>query len=499
LIASEMDKPLEQLVEACAAYHRDMALAHIDTLPGEARSSRVAEAVRRGAEICSVSALQSLQTHVTEAPAASQSILRQLQSWARTMYLRGAMLPHQLALQTQQRSAVCTVDDEAIPLLSSFAAMAMETRRDRRASIEAAVSEQLDDMSALFDAQFKALCQAAEEIGYTSLEHLWADLLPSDLAAQQEDALCLLKATEDVYTDLLTWAVRQRLRIPPGQLHRHDILALFTLPDYQKYYQPGAMIDGLQTCLREMAIDPNADGRITLRQRSAATGFPEAAAVQIPDEVVLSYGQVAGLKASEAYASAFGRALLWAYTSPQLPSLIRQLGDAALPISSAQLFAEMVALPGWLHAYLHITVDRHYWLWHRLDRLYRFRRQLGRFLFAYQMSSMESVAGAQDAYREIMMDACQVDYAPAYCWVDWDWSFASFAMLRGWRLSYLMLDTIRLQIGDDWYRNPESGGWLRDHWSAAVGSRIEDLYQQFAYADWTPELFAEALGREASG
>jgi hypothetical protein len=244
-----------------------------------------------------------------------------------------------------------------------------------------------------------------------------------------------------------------------------------------------------------MDIDPNADGRMTSRQRPATFGFPEAVAVQIPDEVVLPYGQVAGLKASEAYASAFGRALLWAYTSPELPLIVRQLGDDALPISSARLFAEMVALPGWLQHYLRVTTDRHYWLWHRLDRLYRFRRQLGRFLFAYQLLSMDSVAGARDAYREIMMDACQVDYAPAYCLVDWDWSLASFAMLRGWSLSYLMLDTIRLQLGDDWFRNPDSGEWLRDYWSTAMGTSVEELLQRFAYVDWAPELFAEALGR----
>jgi hypothetical protein len=37
-------------------------------------------------------------------------------------------------------------------------------------------------------------------------------------------------------------------------------------------------------------------------------------ALHIPDEIVLSYAQVGGLKSAEAFASASGRALLWAYT-----------------------------------------------------------------------------------------------------------------------------------------------------------------------------------------
>ncbi|MCZ6874482.1 MAG: hypothetical protein O7G88_13300 [bacterium] len=491
-----MESPLERFVQTCTTYQCETALAYINTPPGETRTAGLADAVRHAVEVCSISELQMLETHIAEASVASQPVLRRLQAWGRTMYLRGVMLPHRTEMQALQRSAICIVDEEPIPLLSSFAAMAMETRRDRRASIEASVSEQLDDINGLFDTQFKALCQAAEEAGYTSVEKMWADILPGDLAAQHEQAVCLLKETEDVYTDLLTWAVKQRLRIPPGQLRRHDILALFTFPDYQTYYQPGALIDCLPVCLQEMDIDPYADGRLALRQRPATFGFPVAVAVQIPDQVVLSYSQVAGPKASEAYASAFGRALLWAYTSSALPLTVRQLGDPAVPISSAQLFAEMVTAPSWLRHYLRVTVDRHYWLWHRLDRLYRFRRQLGRFLFAYQLSSMDSLAGAQDMYREIMMTACQVDYTSAYCLVDWDWSFTSLAMLRGWSLSYLLLETVRSQFGDDWFRNTDSGVWLRDYWATAVGGEVEELYQQFSYIDWTPELLAEALGRE---
>jgi hypothetical protein len=494
-----MESPLERLLQTCTTYQREAALAHIDTLPGETRTSRLADAVRHAAEVWSSSELQMLETHITEAPAASQPVLRRLQAWGWMMYLRGVMLPHQTQMQALQRSAICIVDEEPIPLLASFAAMAMETRRERRVSIEASVSERLEEINESFDTQFKALCQAAEEAGYMSLEKMWADLLPGDLAMQHEQAVCLLKETEDVYADLLAWAVKQRLRIPPGQLRRHDILALFTFPEYQTYYQPGALIDGLQVCLQEMDIDPSADGRLALRQQPATFGFPEAVAIQIPDEVVLSYSQVAGFKASEAYAGAFGRALSWAYTSSALPLTVRQFGDPALPISSAQLFAEMVTTPRWLHHYLRVTVDRHYGLWHRLDRLYRFRRQLGRFLFAYQLSSMDSLAGVQDMYREVMMAACQVDYTPAYCLVDWDWSFTSLAMLRGWSLSYLLLETVQLQFGDDWFRSPDSGVWLCDYWATAVGESVEELYQRFSSIDWTPERLAEVLGREEIG
>jgi hypothetical protein len=493
------DAHQERLVQACAVYQREVALAQIDAPPGEERLARVAGAVRRGAEVCSVDELQALQDRMDEAPASARAALRRLQAWGLETHLRQAILPQQQAIQARQRSAVCVVDEESMPLLASFTAMAMEKRRDRRAAIEAAVGEQLASVNALFEVQFKELCRVAASLGYASLAALWADILPVEPAAQQDEVDQILEETQEVYTDLLAWAVKKRLDVPPGQLRRHDILALFTFPEYQQYYQPDALISRLQACLHDMGVDPHADGRIVLRQCSPAFGPPMAVAVQIPDEIVLMYNQVSGVKGAEAYAGAYGKALLWAYTSPELSVVSRLLGDAALPTSSAQLLAEMVALPGWLHHYLRVHVDERYWPWRLLDRLYRLRRQLGRFLYAQYISTSESLAGAQEAYREIMMNACQVNYHPAYYLTDWDWAYTSLTYLRGWKLAYLLLETLRQQFADDWFRNPDSGVWLQEYWHSALGESVEALLQGLGGVAWDTTLFVEALINETMG
>lgn len=484
---------LERFVQACVAYQRDVAVARIDFPPGAVRTDRMADAVRRGAEVCSVGELQTLQSYIAEAPTVSQEALQRLKAWAVDMHLRGVVLPHQQEIQAKQRSTTCIVDEEPIPLLSGFAAMAAENRRDRRAAIEAAVGEQLEDCHALFGTQYKELCRAVERLGYTSLEALWADILPVAPATLQDDVVRFLEETRDVYTDLLTWAVRRCLGVPPGQLQRHDILRLFIFSEYQSYYQPGVMIPVIQACLSDMGIDPCADGRLVSRQCPPEFGLPAAVAVQIPDEIVLTYSQVSGLKGAEAYASAYGNAFLWAYTSPKLPLLIRLLGDVAFPISSAQMLAEMVALPGWLSHYLRVTVDANYWPWRRLDRLYRLRRQLGRFLYAQYVATADSLAGAEEAYREIMMDACQVDHHPAYYLVDWDWTYTSLAFFRGWRLAYTLLDALRQQFAYDWFRNPDSGPWLREFWGVALGENADELPEQLGVVPWDVTWLAEFI------
>ena len=489
----EVDSAPEHLIQTCAAYQRDVALIHLDTPPGEAREARLAEAMARGAEACTTTALEALQSQLTAAPASHQETLRRLRGWALAMHVQHALLPGQREIHTWQRTAVCLVDDEPIPLRASFTAMATETRRDRRAAIEQAVCLQLGDLNELFEAQFTGLTSLTEHLGYASPEVFWTDALPAEPAAHQDLATHILESTREVYVDLLTWAVRRRLRLPPGQLRRHDIFALFTFPEYQSYYQPGTVIPGLQTCLRAMGLDPYAEGRLTWRERAAHFGPPAALALDIPDEIVLSHAQVSGLKGAEALASASGRALLWAYTSPGLPLVSRVLGDPAWPESNAQLWAELLADPRWLHHYFAVSVDANYAAWHRLDRLFRLRRHLGRFLYTRYLYTTNSLAGASEAYRDIMMDACLVDYPQEYYLLDWDWQYTSLTALRGWSLTYALLGMLRAQFAADWFRTPDAGEWLRQYWHSALGERVEALRDQLTGSAWDGELFAAAL------
>jgi hypothetical protein len=218
-----------------------------------------------------------------------------------------------------------------------------------------------------------------------------------------------------------------------------------------------------------------------------------ALALHIPDEIVLSYAQVGGLKGAEAFASASGRALLWAYTSPELPLSSRVLGDPALLDSNAQLLAELIADPRWLHHHFRLSVDQNYTAWRCLDRLYRMRRHLGRFLYTRHLYTTKSLAGAGEAYRDIMMDACHVDYPQEYYLLDWDWEYTTLTLLRGWSLTYALQRVLGEQYAEDWFRNPDAGEQLRQYWQSALGERLEDLRDRLLGTAWDADLLATAL------
>lgn len=491
------DSP-QQLLDACKTYHRNVALAHLDTPPGSMRDVRVAEAAAQTEPACTIPALRAFAQHHANAPAAQQSALRRLNAWGLGMHVHQRLRPAWQAAQSRFDDATCYVEEEAIPLRHAFAYMAAERRRDQRAAVESAVVAQLGTVNESFEANFEAHRRAAADLDFETPDGLWRRIAVMDAAAQQNAATEVLAETRELYVDLLAWAVRQRLHLPLSQLRRHDVLALFTFAEYQPYYQPGALVPAMQACCRHMGLDPNADGRLTWRQRPGHFGPPQALALHVPDEVVLAYPPVSGVKGAELWGGALGRALAWVHADPDLPLAHRLLADPAIVESSACLLAELAAHPGWLRHYLSVHVDENYRLWRRLDRLYRLRRQLGRFLFTRHLYTADSLAGAADIYRDLMMEACCVDYAPEYYLLDVDWCYESIAALWSRSLACLLLETLHRQFAADWFRNPDSGAWLRHYWSGALGESVSGLLQRHDAPEWTAALFAEMLSEERS-
>ena len=250
----------------------------------------------------------------------------------------------------------------------------------------------------------------------------------------------------------------------------------------------------MQACCRHMGLDPNADGRLMWRERPTHFGPPEACRLRVPDEVVLSYPPVTSVKGAELCAGALGRALLWVHADTDLPLACRLLADPAIAGANAQLLTDLAAHPDWLRHYLAVWADEDYGLWRRLDRLYRLRRQLGRFLFTRHLYTAGSLAGAAETYRDLMMEACCVDYAPEYYLLDVDWHYESVAALWSQNLELVLLENLRRQFSADWFRNPESGDWLRQYWSSALGESAQDLSQRYLNgSEWSAALFAEML------
>src|SRR5688572_761234 len=121
-----VDNLPERLLQTCVAYRRQFAMIHLDTPLGDTREARLAEAMVPVADVCTPTTIEMLQRLRTEIPAAQQGAYQRLYAWALDMQVRSALLPMHREIQTRQRTAICLVDQEPIPLRASFAAMAAE-------------------------------------------------------------------------------------------------------------------------------------------------------------------------------------------------------------------------------------------------------------------------------------------------------------------------------------------------------------------------------------
>jgi hypothetical protein len=117
-------------------------------------------------------------------------------------------------------------------------------------------------------------------------------------------------------------------------------------------------------------------------------------------------------------------------------------------------------------------------------------------LYTRYLYTTTSLAGAADAYRDLMMAACHVEYSQEYYLLDWDWDYTTLMVLRGWSLTAALLGALRAQGAPEWFRHPAVGEWLRQYWESALGARVEDLRDRLLGTTWDAELFATALVRQ---
>jgi hypothetical protein len=95
----DADSQLQQYLETCIAYHRNVALIGLDEPLGERREARLVEAIEQGAELYSEPALADLQHLIDETPEAQRAPWQRLRAWGLMMSVRTVMLPHRRALQ----------------------------------------------------------------------------------------------------------------------------------------------------------------------------------------------------------------------------------------------------------------------------------------------------------------------------------------------------------------------------------------------------------------
>ena len=310
---------------------------------------------------------------------------------------------------------------------------------------------------------------AFEEISGVSL---------TDLSAQ---CTAFLRETQPIWDETLPHYLRKSLGITPSEATRSDALFLLRASEYDAAFPGNAVQSSIWRQLKEMNVDPLADGRIIydVGDRSGKRARAFCAPTRVPEEVYLVLRPHGGQSDYTTLLHEAGHALHFANVRPDYPFEYRWLGDNSVTEAYAMLFDHRIQDKGWLLRYTELgsgKVDDFLRL-AGFGELHYLRRYCAKLI--YEVEAYGDSADwneLPDLYVETLTGATNFQYRSADAFIDFDPRYYSTRYLRAWQLQAVLNESLVERFDIDWYRNPAAGPWMvRELWAEGQRETAEEL------------------------
>ena len=297
---------------------------------------------------------------------------------------------------------------------------------------------------------------------YNAAFELLSGISLGELRAQCEQ---FLKDTQALWDDLMPEFTRRVLGIDPATATRADALALFRARDFDRYFSPDAMEREISRQVREMGVDPRANGRIVFDtgDRPGKRSRAFCSAVRVPDEVYLVLRPHGCQTDWNTFMHELGHSLHFAYMRPDLPFEYRWLGDNSITEGYAMLFDHLMQDPGWLARYTELSggAVQAFLRSAGFEELQFLRRYCAKLVYEIELHGANANWSAlPDLYVERLTGATNFRYDPSDAFVDVDPRYYAARYLRAWQLQALITETLVERYDADWWRNPRAGPWI---------------------------------------
>jgi hypothetical protein len=285
------------------------------------------------------------------------------------------------------------------------------------------------------------------------------------LAALAASCEGFLRDTQSMWDDTLPRVLKKKLGIKASQAKRSDALALFRASEYDDAFPGNHMESVIRRHVREMGIDPTANGRIIFdvgdREGKRSRAF--CSPVRVPQEVYLVLRPHGGQSDYNTFLHELGHALHFAYASADYPFEFRWLGDNSVTESYAMLFDHRMHDRGWLLRYAQLGANRvaEFLRTAGFEELHYLRRYCAKFLYERALYAGEAPWDQlPDLYVSLLSNATGFEYDTADAFVDVDPRFYSTRYLRAWQLQSVLNEKLTARFDVDWFRNPSAGPWM---------------------------------------
>ena len=340
---------LEALREEVEAFCRARALALADEAGGKSPLADLGAVDRAHPSVVSPDTAAAVRALLSSerTPEPLRPRLRALVAFLRQAALEAGARAEDEALR-RLRNAPRTLAGVTCSLREVWDRVALEPDRLRRAALAREATEaELEHRDAV-QRRWEATVRRAEDASLSRPAGAVGD------DALQAGAAELLRSTEDIWRDVLAYALRRlegRLRpLPAGDAELHDLLRLGAeaLPGA---FPPAGGLEAVRRWLLDCGLGLEAGGRLRLVEGIRPRA--EAFTVEIPGDVrLMTPGARDGHGPLPWLLAAAGRARASAATAAGATLEARRLGDAAVQGAPSWVFRGVLRSERWLRRYL---------------------------------------------------------------------------------------------------------------------------------------------------
>jgi hypothetical protein len=364
-------------------------------------------------------------------------------------------------------AVVTTADGRKIPYQRVAIEAGNSADRNERAAIEAARAALVQrELAPIRRERFQRERDITESLGLApNYNATWELLSGVSLTRLRDECSAFLRDTQAMWDEVLPAATKRVLGMRPEEATRADALALFRAREFDQYFPAAQMEPSILGQVREMGVDPLANGRIRLDtgEREGKRSRAFCAPVRVPNEVYLVLRPHGGQTDWNTFLHELGHALHFAYMRPDLPMEFRWMGDNSVTEGYAMLIDHLMQDARWLQRYT--GLDKHttpaFLRSAGLEELHFLRRYCAKLIYEIELyGGGVSWEALPDLYVELLTSATTFRYDRADAFVDVDSRYYAARYLRAWQLQALLGETLVERYDVDWWRNPRAGPWI---------------------------------------
>jgi hypothetical protein len=457
---------------------------------GEKEVSERAEIVERYRDLFSREQLDALRAAEQEAADDNdRERLYRLRKTCEAGVVSAELAEREDALENAILAARVDFKGEELPIRSAQAKLAVLPDYGEREEL----GEAAGDRSAEFNAERLEVLRAAEE--------LEAEISgqPDPVARNEEEKGISLRELEAVLAQaserstaayvLLRdrWFERllgpERAKVPSS----YHVAYLRRLSPLESTYTKDRAVEVCMDTVKRLGFDLENEPNIRLDLDDRPQKSPRACVIPSdpPSVVHLITRAQGGLHDYQAFLHEAGHALHYAGVDPNLPYTFRNISrDHALTEIYSYIFEAITREPEWHAQYFGLSEEeaaRNAEATSFLEAVL-FRRYTAKLQFELDFwSRFNEDGGGPDGYEERLTEATGVRYrADAYL-ADMDGGFYSADYLRAWIRSAQLRDYLVREIGENWWRNAETGDRLRALFLEGTRPSSEEIAARLGY------------------